>query len=89
MRSGDEEFEQEPSERYGTPTLVQSGNTFKTEIFPTVDALLYTDLYNKLVAAMAGKGDVLVNPAESLSVVRLVELSVESSRSGKTLDVDI
>lgn len=38
---------------------------------------------------MAGKGDVPVSPAESASVIRLVELAVESSKFGRTLDVNI
>ncbi|KAJ5631991.1 oxidoreductase [Penicillium lividum] len=87
MRPGDQGYGQEPSERYGTLTSVQPDGTFKSDAVPTVDAPLYTDFYNKLAKAMAGKGDVPVDPTESATVIRLVELAVESSKTGRTLDV--
>ncbi|KAJ5856109.1 dehydrogenase [Penicillium soppii] len=89
MRPGDEGYGKEPSERYGTLTSVQSDGTFKSEVVPTVDAPLYTDFYSKLAKALAGEGDVPVNPVESASVIRLVELAVQSSETGRTLDVNV
>jgi predicted dehydrogenase len=70
-------------------TSVQSDGTFKSEVVPTVDAPLYTDFYSKLAKALAGEGDVPVNPVESASVIRLVELAVQSSETGRTLDVNV
>jgi predicted dehydrogenase len=70
-------------------TSVQHDSTFKREVVPTIDAPLYTDFYNKLAKALAGEGDVPVNPAESARVIRLVELAMQSSETGRTLDVDV
>jgi predicted dehydrogenase len=70
-------------------TSVQQDGGFKTEVVPTVDAPLYTDFYNQLAKALAGDGEVPVDPVESAVVIRLVELAVQSSQTGQSLAVDV
>ncbi|KAK6826773.1 hypothetical protein RU639_004571 [Aspergillus parasiticus] len=89
MRPGDPGYGIEPSERYGTLTSVQPNGAFKSEAVPTVDPPLYTDFYRKLAEALAGEGEVPVNPEESAAIIQLVELAVQSSKTGRTLDVDL
>ncbi|KAB8217754.1 hypothetical protein BDV33DRAFT_193335 [Aspergillus novoparasiticus] len=89
MLPEDDGYGIEPSERYGTLTSVQPNGAFKSEVVPTVDPPLYTDFYSKLAEALAGEGEVPVSPEESASVIRLVELAVQSSKTGRTLDVDL
>lgn len=54
-----------------------------------MDPPLYTDFYSKLAEALAGEGEVPVSPEESAAVIRLVEFAVQSSKTGRTLDVDL
>ncbi|RAQ57015.1 NAD binding Rossmann fold oxidoreductase [Aspergillus flavus] len=89
MRRGDDGYGIEPSERYGTLTSFQPNGAFKREAVPTVDPPLYTDFYSKLAEALAGEGEVPVSPEESAAVIRLVEFAVQSSKTGRTLDVDL
>ncbi|KAB8247412.1 hypothetical protein BDV35DRAFT_379782 [Aspergillus flavus] len=89
MRPGDDGYGIEPSERYRTLTSVQPNGAFKTEAVPTVDPPLYTEFYSKLAEALAGEGEVSVSPEESAAVIRLVEIAVQSSKTGRTLDVDL
>ncbi|PIG80208.1 NAD binding Rossmann fold oxidoreductase [Aspergillus arachidicola] len=89
MRPGDDGYGIEPSERYGTLTSVQPNGAFKSEAVPTVDPPLYTEFYSKLAEALAGEGEMPVSPEESAAVIRLVELAVQSSKTGRTLDVDL
>ncbi|CAG7917260.1 unnamed protein product [Penicillium olsonii] len=89
MRPGDDGYGVEPSDRFGTLTSVQPDGTLKSEAVPTVDAPLYTDFYNKLASAFSGEGDIPVDPAESAVVIRLIELAIQSSQTGKTFDIDV
>ncbi|CAG8034114.1 unnamed protein product [Penicillium salamii] len=89
MRPGDDGYGVEPSQRFGTLTSVQSDGTFKSEVVPTVTAPLYTDFYDKLAKALADEGNTPVDPVESAIVIRLIELAIQSSQTGKTLDVDV
>ncbi|QRD86848.1 NAD binding Rossmann fold oxidoreductase [Aspergillus flavus] len=84
MRPGDDGYGIEPSERYRTLTSVQPNGAFKTEAVPTVDPPLYTEFYSKLAEALAGEGEVSVSPEESAAVIRLVEIAVQSSKTGRT-----
>ncbi|KAJ5318863.1 hypothetical protein MYU51_012697 [Penicillium brevicompactum] len=88
-RPGDDGYGVEPSERFGTLTQAQPDGTFESEAVPTVDAPLYTDFYDKLAKALAGEGNVPVDPSESAIIIRLIELAIQSSETGKTLDIDV
>ncbi|RAQ47480.1 hypothetical protein AFGD_008929 [Aspergillus flavus] len=85
MRPGDDGYGIEPR----TLTSVQPNGAFKSEAVPTVDLQLYTDFYSKLAEALAGEGEVPVSPEESAAVIRLVSLAMQSSKTGRMLDVDL
>lgn len=54
---------------------------------PTVDPPTWTEYYRAFARALAGQGEVPVRAEDAASVIRLVELARESTKSGKTLDV--
>ncbi|CAG8217231.1 unnamed protein product [Penicillium salamii] len=89
MRPGDDGYGVEPSQRFGILASIQSDGTLKSEVVPTVTAPLYTDFYDKLAKALADEGNAPVDPVESAIVIRLIELAIQSSQTGKTLDVDV
>ncbi|PWY85847.1 NAD(P)-binding protein [Aspergillus sclerotioniger CBS 115572] len=85
-KPGDSGFGREPSERYGTLTTVQDGK-FVKEVAPTVEPPTWTEYYRKLARALAGEGDLPASGAEAREIIRLIELTQESSKLGKTVDV--
>ena len=47
----------------------------------------WTEYYRKLARALAGEGDLPASGAEAREIIRLIELTQESSKLGKTVDV--
>ncbi|KAK8154345.1 putative NAD binding Rossmann fold oxidoreductase [Phyllosticta citrichinensis] len=78
------ELGREPSSNYNL-TLVKDGNIGKEPV--AVVPKTYLEYYRILADALDGKGDVPVKAEQAASVIRLIELAKESSRTGKTLDV--
>lgn len=88
MKPGENGFGREPSERYGTLTTSKFGLPVK-EVFPTVEPPTWTEYYRKLARALAGQDVAPASGAEALRVIRLIELAKESSKLGKTLNVNV
>jgi hypothetical protein len=63
------------------------GNSPTSVLFPNVEPTTYSVFYEQFSEALSGQGDVPVKPEEARDVIKLVELALESSRSGKTLEV--
>jgi predicted dehydrogenase len=87
MRPGDSGYGLESKDRYGVLTTVKDGK-MTSEVVPTVEPATYAEYYRKLARALAGNPEQLpIDPTVASLVIRLVELALESSKSGKTLDV--
>jgi predicted dehydrogenase len=86
-RPGDSSYGLEPQVRYGVLTTLKNG-TVTSDVVPTVEPATYAEFYRKLAKALAGDTKQLpVDPSEAALVIRLVELALESSRSGRTIHV--
>ncbi|KAI9727765.1 MAG: hypothetical protein M1834_008004 [Cirrosporium novae-zelandiae] len=79
-------YAKEPSELWGTLTTAE-GDKITSEVYPTIEGESYSTYYSIIAKALAGQGDVPVKPEEASSVIRLIELAQESSKTGKTLTV--
>ncbi|RMJ27982.1 hypothetical protein PHISP_01179 [Aspergillus sp. HF37] len=79
-------FGREPSDRYGTLTTIRNGSPV-SEVAPTVEPPTWTEYYRKFARALAGQGELPASGDEAAEVIRLIELTKESSRLGKTMDV--
>ncbi|KAH0533787.1 hypothetical protein FGG08_007564 [Glutinoglossum americanum] len=90
-RPGDPGFGVEPPDRYGTLTTLSPTTNLPTRTtYPTISPpATYTEFYRLFAKALAGEGEVPVRPEEARDVICLVELARESSRVGRTLDVDL
>ncbi|ERF68373.1 hypothetical protein EPUS_06789 [Endocarpon pusillum Z07020] len=87
MRPGDAGYGLEPQDRYGVLTMVDNGE-ITSEVVPTVEPATYAEYYRKLARALAGDTKQLpVDPNTASLIIRLVELALQSSSSGKTMDV--
>lgn len=88
MKPGDIGFGLEPKERYGILTSAKDDGTIESEVVPTVEPATYAEYYRKFARAVNGDPKQLpVDPAVAASVIKLIELAAESSRTGRTLDV--
>lgn len=85
-KPGETGFGVEPKEKHGTLTVV-NGINISEEIYPTVEPVTYQAFYTKLAKALAGQGEVPVEPEGSAAVIRLIELAKQSSKEGRTVDV--
>ncbi|KAI4134138.1 MAG: hypothetical protein LQ347_001777 [Umbilicaria vellea] len=85
-RPGDQGFGVEAEDRHGILTTIKDGK-IASESYLTVQPATYTAFYTSLAKALAGHGDVPIEPEEASAVIRLVELARESSRTGRTVDV--
>ncbi len=86
-RPGDSGFGLEPKDQYGVLTTFRNGE-ITSEVVPTVEPATYAEYYRKLARALAGDTSQLpVDPAMASLVIRLIELAIESSKSGKSMDV--
>jgi len=87
MRPGDNGYGLEPKERYGILNTAQGGK-IDSEVVPTVEPATYAEFYRKFARALGGDlAQIPVDPDVAASVIRLVELAIESSRTGRTLSV--
>lgn len=78
-----------PSGTLGTLTTILADGTPKRQVLPTAEPPTYSEYYRHLARALAGQDDVPVSGAEASVVIRIIELAVESSKQGRTLDVDV
>lgn len=87
----DKSYGFEPKARYGVLHKFDSGSgKISTEVVPTVEPPTYAEFYRKLARTIKGdKKQIPVDPKVAAGVIRLVELARESSKLGKTLDVDV
>lgn len=69
-------------------TTIKDGKPVK-EVVPTVEPPTYTEYYRKFVRALGGEGDLPASGAEAAKVIRIIELAIESSQTGRTLDVQV
>ena len=76
----------EPKEKHGTLTMA-NGTNISERVYPTVEPVTYQVFYTKLAKALAGQGEVPVEPEGPAAVIRLIELAKQSSKEGKTLEV--
>lgn len=87
MRPADSGYGIELQERYGVLTTFKDGK-ISSEVVPTVEPATYAEYYRRLARALAGETSQLpVDPAIAALVIWLIERAMESSRSGRTVDV--
>jgi len=89
LRPGAKEYGHETSDKYGTLTTILADGTPKRQVLPTAEPPTYSEYYRHLARALAGQDDVPVSGAEASVVIRIIELALESSKQGRTLDVDV
>jgi predicted dehydrogenase len=63
------------------------GNSPTSSVFPNAEPGTYTIFYTRFAEALSGQGEVPVKAEDARDVLGLVELALESSRTGRTLDV--
>ncbi|KAL9121004.1 MAG: hypothetical protein Q9187_002438, partial [Circinaria calcarea] len=85
-KPGDKGFGVEPKERHGTLT-VANGTSISEEVYPTLEPVTYQTFYTKVAKALAGQGEIPVEPKGPAAVIRLIELAKRSSKEGRTIDV--
>jgi scyllo-inositol 2-dehydrogenase (NADP+) len=94
MKVTDAEFGTETADRYGVLTLRQNsvltsatGSGFSEETVPAVKLLLYTAYYAELARALNTGSPAPVTAEAGRDVIRLIELALESAKSGRTVVV--
>ncbi|EGD92503.1 NAD binding Rossmann fold oxidoreductase [Trichophyton tonsurans CBS 112818] len=75
----------EPSDRHGVLTTFAGGKFSSQTVRP--EPPTYREFYRSFAKALSGQGPVPVDPADSGTVIRLVELAKESSKKRATLPV--
>ncbi|KAL1297703.1 hypothetical protein AAFC00_006251 [Neodothiora populina] len=87
QRPGDKGFAIEPENRFATLTLHEPAtDTFKTETYPSLATPpTYVEYYRLLGEALQGKGPVPVDADQAADVLKIIEMAVESSKTGKTI----
>lgn len=75
-----------PTDFIGTLTTLKDGKP-SSETCTTVAPATYAAFYTGFAKALAGEGEVPVKAEEASAVIRLIELARESSRTGRTLEV--
>lgn len=63
------------------------GGQPKTQKCPNIEPVTYTAFYSQFANALAGQGEVPVEPGTPKDVIRLIELARLSSKEGRTLDI--
>ena len=85
-KPGDSGFGVEPEERAGTLTILRDGKP-ESEPCPNINPVTYAAFYRQFAKALAGQGDVPVNPEGPKNVIRLIELARLSTKEGRTLKI--
>lgn len=86
MKPGDHRFGVEANEKAGVLSTAHDGK-FARDMCPNIEPVTYTIFYSQFAKALAGEGDVPVNPEGPKGVIRLIELARLSSQKEKTLHV--
>ncbi|KAM5456242.1 hypothetical protein MaudCBS49596_001263 [Microsporum audouinii] len=81
----DAQYGCEPSDRHGILTTSADGKFSSMVIQP--EPPTYKEFYRLFAKALSGQGQVPVNPADSSTVIHLVELAKESSKKGMSLPI--
>jgi predicted dehydrogenase len=88
IRPGDKSFGVEPESHHGTLTTVAYEKaTPVKKTYPTVEPATYVEYYKTFAKALNGQGDVPVAPTDARDVLRLLELALQSSKEGRTIEV--
>lgn len=87
LRPDDSGYGIEPEDRFGVLTTFKDGE-MTSEVVPPVQPATYVEFYRKVTLALAGdKVQLPVDPNMAALVIRLVELAMESSKNGTTVDI--
>jgi predicted dehydrogenase len=86
MAVNNPDFGKEPSDNFGILSLVQ-GFGVSEQQWPTSRPETYGAFYRDLAKALATGSSGPVTAKEGRNVIRLIELALESAKSGRTLDV--
>lgn len=86
LRPGQEGYGVDPESHHGTLTLLEDGKPVR-KTHATLAPKTYVEYYRVLEKALKGEGEVPVKAQEAADVIRLIELAIESSKQGRTLDV--
>lgn len=87
MKPGDGGFGVEEKSRAGALTLQDEGGEAMEKSCPNIEPLTYKAFYEGVAAALAGKGQAVVDPQGPADVIRLIELAKLSSKQERTLRV--
>lgn len=64
-----------------------NGTSISEKVYPTLDPVTYRAFHTKFAEALAGQGEIPVEPEGPAAVIRLIELARQSSEEGRTVDV--
>ncbi|KAF2835394.1 putative NAD binding Rossmann fold oxidoreductase [Patellaria atrata CBS 101060] len=91
LRSGkkveDEGYAVEPESHHGVLTQTSTDGKVTKEVYPTVTPPTYAEFYRLFGNAIVGNGEEPVKAEEASAVLKLIELAIRSSKTGKTLDI--
>jgi predicted dehydrogenase len=86
MTLDDPDFGKESSDKFGVLSLVKE-NKISEQKWPTANPELCSAFYRELAKALSTGSAVPVTGKDGRNVIRLIELALESARSGRTVDV--
>lgn len=82
----DKDFGIEPTSSHGELTTPKEGGGFETKVLPSVKSPTYVEYYRLFGEALKGKGEVPVTAEDAANVLKIIELALESSKTGRTLN---
>lgn len=85
-RPGDKDFGVDPESHCGRITTLEDGKP-RRSVYHTVEPVTYVEYYRQFGKALRGEGDVPVKPEDAADVLRIIELALQSSKEGRTIDV--
>lgn len=85
-RPGDAGFGEDPENHFGTLTTISNGESTR-KVVDTAQPSTYVEYYRLLAKALRGEGESPVKAEEARDVLRIVVAAIESSRSGKTVEL--
>lgn len=86
MSALDPSFGKDTVDQYGTLTTVD-GKEISEAPYTSVDPVYYTEYYRELAKALNSGSPAPVTAKAGRDVMRLIELALESAKTGRTLDV--
>ena len=76
----------DPESQYGTLTTMENGKPKQTT-YPTIEPATYVEYYRLFAKALKGEGKVPVQAEDARDVLRILEMALQSSKEGRTIDV--